>query len=800
METYRLACDPVANPASTITGSTYRFTVIDERVLRYEWAEDGSFENRASTFALWRNFPEPVFRIKDTEDQLEIITPAYHLTYDKQEFSPNGFLVQFTAKLTSYGAEWRYGQESPRNLGGTARTLDQIDGRCDMGMGILGRAGFSVLDDTASMLFNEHGFPMPRRPGKRVDGYIFSYGTNYKGAMKSFYAISGQQPPVPRWCLGNWWSRYHAYDDSEYVALMDKFRDNNIPLSVAVIDMDWHWVREDFVPNTGWTGYSWNTNLFPDPKAFTKSLRDRDLKITLNDHPHAGVHSFEDVYEELARVLGHDTSNRDPIQFDPTSSKYMYAYFNTIHRRLEEIGCDFWWIDWQQGSHSRIPGFDPLWLLNHFQYLDTKKIVSHSLPIIFSRYAGPGSHRYPVGFSGDTVATWASLRFQPEFTATASNIGFGWWSHDIGGHLRGNRDDECTTRWIQFAVFSPALRLHSSKDRWQSKEPWLYRHENQLAMRDALQFRHRLVPYIYSVASSPDSILPLVQPLYWNFPALPVAYMYPNQYLFGPSLVVSPIVDPRDTRTNLAKTRVWIPPQRHVDIFTGTIYDGDRELDMYRSLNSIPVLAPEGAIIPLDARSIPANGCKNPDAFEIIVVVGKDGQFELIEDSEDDCNQNASPSSGQRCLSIAYDQACGKLSFDGGNKAWRLRFVSTHISPSSITVHCGKLSGNDTGVVQECYHVGSDTVLSLKRLEANTNVTIDLGADPQLLVHDHMESFNRLLLDFQSEFYFKNKIWEIIGKDQPTAVKAGSLLSLDIDQVFKGPILELLLADGRVSE
>lgn len=227
---------------------------------------------------------------------------------------------------------------------------------------------------------------------------------------------------------------------------MGKFEENKIPLSVAVIDMDWHWVKEDFVPHTGWTGYTWNKNLFPDHEAFAEALHQRGLKITLNYHPHSGVAHHEDVYEELAEVLGHDTTHCDPIQFDHTSSKFMQAFFNVVRRRLETQGCDFWWIDWQQGSHSRTPGFDPLWLLNHFQFLDTKQAHTDSQPVIFSRFAGPGSHRYPVGFSGDTAATWASLQFQPEFTATASNIGFGWWSHDIGGHLPGYRDDECTTR------------------------------------------------------------------------------------------------------------------------------------------------------------------------------------------------------------------------------------------------------------------------------------------------------------------------------------------------------------------
>lgn len=686
-----LGCDPIPNPAACVVGSQYRFTVLSDKVLRYEWAEDGCFEDRASTFAIWRNFPAPAFRLEDRGHEIELTTAEFSLKYNKKKFCTNGFHVKFSAKLPTavWGAEWRFGQSSAyKNLGGTARTLDKVEGRCDMGLGLLSRRGYANIDDSTSMLFERSGFATPRRPGNRIDGYLFAYGSDYKGAMRSFYDISGHQPSVPRWCLGNWWGRYHAYSHVEYIGLMDRFREKDVPLSVAVIDMDWHWVNEPNVPHSGWTGYSWNTDLFPHPKAFTRALAERHLRITLNDHPHSGVHKHEDVYQELAEKLGHDKMSEQPISFDPTSPEFMQAYFDIVHRRLEEIGCDFWWIDWQQGTETQIPGLDPLWLLNHFQYLDTKQAKPDSRPIIFSRYAGPGSHRYPVGFSGDAVASWASLRFQPAFTATSSNIGFGWWSHDVGGHLAGERDDECTTRWIQYAVFSPILRLHSTNSRWMSKDPWLYRAEHTVAIQKALRFRHRLVPYIYSCHVSVEPDLPLVRPLYWEYPTRDVAYRYPNEYSFGHSLIVSPIVDPRDSRTNFARTKVWIPPHRHVDIFTGVVYSGDRELDMYRTLDSIPVLAPEGSIIPLDQLPTPANGCKNPDSYEVIVIVGRDGYFEIIEDSDDDDSSSTVTGAGRRSFVLSYDQGAGRLDLSSaGNRAWTFRFASTSIDPSSIQVN-----------------------------------------------------------------------------------------------------------------
>lgn len=141
------------------------------------------------------------------------------------------------------------------------------------------------------------------------------------------------------------------------------------------------------------------------------------------------------------------------IPFHPTDKKFLKAYFDILHHPLEAEGVDLWWPDWQQGEYTTTPGIDPLWMLNHYHFLDSGR--DGKRPMGFDRYAGPGSQRYPIGFSGvsqqgassifqlngstfkDTVITWETLDFQPEFTATASNIGFGWWSHDIGGHHRG---------------------------------------------------------------------------------------------------------------------------------------------------------------------------------------------------------------------------------------------------------------------------------------------------------------------------------------------------------------------------
>ncbi|KAK5246282.1 hypothetical protein LTR40_012043, partial [Exophiala xenobiotica] len=162
MKDYHFESKPVAQPEAVVSGPHYRFTVLTDRVIRYEWSHDGKFEDRASTFAINRNLPPPKFQVVERNDELEIINEYFHLSYDKKRFSPSGLLCSFAAKITLWGAQWRYDDDpnapQGQNLGGTARTLDGCDGRCDLGLGVISRDGYAAIDDSKSMLFDGQGF------------------------------------------------------------------------------------------------------------------------------------------------------------------------------------------------------------------------------------------------------------------------------------------------------------------------------------------------------------------------------------------------------------------------------------------------------------------------------------------------------------------------------------------------------------------------------------------------------------------------------------------------------------------
>ncbi|GAA1395053.1 glycoside hydrolase family 31 protein [Luteococcus peritonei] len=639
---FHLPTTPLARPESVVQGTNVRFTVLTERLLRLEYSPTGSFEDRATQVVINRDLPTPDFKVFRDGERVQIITRYLHLDHAGGEFSAENLSVK---ELTGgYHSIWRPGQEADSafsqyvgkrtQLGGTARTLDAVDGPTDLEPGLANELGITSLDDSASLALVDD-WVAQRIPGN-VDVYVFAYGHDYPAAVADFYRISGRQPALPRHALGNWWSRYHPYTDQEYQALITRFEAERLPFSVAVVDMDWHLTSIDPRFGAGWTGYTWNPDLFPDHVGFMAWLHEHGLKISLNVHPAEGVRAFEEAYPRMAEALGIDPATELPASFDFADPAFIRAYFEQLHHPMEAEGVDFWWVDWQQGATSRIPGLDPLWMLNHCHFLDSQRDGERGLT--FSRYAGPGSHRYPVGFSGDTVVTWQSLHFQPWFTATASNIGYGWWSHDIGGHMFGHKDDELATRWLQFGVFSPVNRLHSSNGAFFGKEPWRHGPVAERIMGDFLRLRHRMVPWLFTEnEASSRELRPLLRPMYWTEPEELAAYQCDNQYWFGRDLLVAPLTSPTVAGTRTASTTLWLPEGDWVDFFTGLSYRGGRRVTMHRRLDSIPVLARAGAIVPLtgqDADGQDLLRIEIPESLELRVFAGADGSYTLVEDDD----------------------------------------------------------------------------------------------------------------------------------------------------------------------
>ncbi len=619
---------PEAQPQAAVSRPPARFTVLTPRLLRLEHSPQGTFEDRASQVFWIRHQPVPHFDVIESPSRLEISTDALHLRYtpSAQGFAPDTLSIE----LKESGTIWRYGDRGTGNLRGTARTLDMAEGPIRLEPGLVSRSGWAVVDDSASLLLDGAGWLQPRTDPDGVDLYFFGYGHDYAGCLQDFFRVAGAVPLVPRWVLGNWWSRYWEYSQGELLALMDEFKTRGLPLSVCIVDMDWH-ITDTGNASRGWTGYTWNRDLFPDPEAFLAGLHQRGLKVALNLHPADGVYPHEEQYSAMAERLGIDPASQQPVPFDIADPGFASAYFELLHHPLEAQGVDFWWLDWQQGQRSRLAGLDPLRWLNHLHFYDLGR-DGRKRPIVFSRWGGLGNHRYPIGFSGDTIVSWRSLAFQPYFTATAANVGYGWWSHDIGGHCQGIEDAELYTRWVQVGVFSPVLRLHSTKNPYHERRPWGYNQEVFSITRQAMQLRHALVPYLYSMAwrCHTEGKMP-AEPMYYRHPKEEAAYHCPNQYYLGSEIVTAPYISPRDPDTRLSRQPLWLPEGDWFDLFSGEHYAGGRWHTCYGALDEIPVLARAGGIVPLGPQ-VGWGGIENPVELAVHLFPGADNRFSLYED------------------------------------------------------------------------------------------------------------------------------------------------------------------------
>lgn len=777
---------PVACACNTVQGEHYRITVLTPALLRLEYAPNGCFEDRASQCVFYRDFSACAYEKTIVDGVLRIQTQALELTYqENMPFDRQSLSIRLLQEPASC---WHFGEDF-EDLGGTTKTLDEVEGSCPLGRGIISRNGFSVLDDSSTLVLEPDGWIGVRAEGT-LDMYFFGYGFRYLQALQDFYRLTGNPPMLPAYALGNWWSRYHAYTQQEYCELVEKFHREDIPFSVSVVDMDWHLVQipedkdtvrpcapQPWCDHPGWTGYTWNEALFPDYKAFLKFLKKHHLHTALNLHPHDGVRSHERMYAEMAVRCGVDPKSRQRIPFNILSREYMAQYFDLLHHPYEADGVDFWWMDWQQGTdywwihEPNKPGqyqdprerLDPLWMLNHLHILDISR--DGKRPMFFSRYAGPGSHRYPVGFSGDTLATWRSLQFQPEFTATASNIGYTWWSHDIGGHMGGDRDDELAVRWLQLGVFSPVNRLHSSNNPYQSKEPDCYGSQAEEIMKHWLRLRHRMFPYLYTMNNrSHTQGIPLVLPMYYSYPKCQNAYKVPNQYLFGSELMVAPITQKADPYSLHGQVTAWLPEGDWFDFFTGLHYMGGRMMDLHRTLDTAPVLAKAGGIVPMAVFQKQDNRLYNAEEMEVTVFPGDSNSFTLYEDGGDGSQyRQGAYAVTDMALQWAEEAvftiqpARGDLSLIPQSRRWRICLRGFHRDAS--------VSVNIPGAVITRDDKSNTTVVELTA-EVTQEVTVRITGI--VLIHDNADAMDRckdILLKSQLNYGEKQQITQMLERN-----------------------------------
>ena len=625
-----------------------RFTVITDGVIRLEWEPEGRFTDLASFVASERDYPEVDYKVKTFGKKVRIQTQKMTLEYKtgSGKFNAGNLVI----KANDGFFTWKPGMKQKHNLKGTFRTLDGLDGDVqtqnwvsDMKKGeirqfedgILSKDGWTLIDESESYLFDdsEWAWVKERENKECQDWYFMAYGHDYKAALKDFTVFAGKMPLPPRFTFGYWWSRYWAYSDKEMRTLVDKFHAYDIPLDVLVVDMDWHYTDEG---RGGWTGWTWNKSIFPNPGKFMDYLKDEGLKVTLNLHPADGFDHWEECYPALAKSLGKDPASKDRIEWINSDKQFMSNMFEQVMHPMQKEGVDFWWLDWQQHVYdTKLEKLHNTWWINYCYFSDMQR-YGDKRPLLYHRWGGLGNHRYQVGFSGDATITWKSLEFQPYFTSTASNVLYGYWSHDIGGHLGDNIDPEMYTRWLQYGGFSPVMRTHSSKSGALNKEPWVFTEEYTNVIRQTVRQRYDMAPYIYAMARKGyDEGIALCRPLYYEWPEAQEAYdvKFRSQYMFGDDMLIAPVTKPMTD--GFAEMEIWLPEGSWYELHTGVLLKGGAVVKRHFALDEYGVYIKAGSVLPFYGEEV-NNLNSNDEDIYVTVFPGGEGCFEMYEDAGND--------------------------------------------------------------------------------------------------------------------------------------------------------------------
>ena len=636
--------NPIAHPDAVVISGKARFTVLTPEMIRIQYSDSSLFEDRATFAIVNRRLPVPDYTAVEKDGYLEIKTSALTLKYkiggviDGRH--PSAEVLNISMLLNGRRVLWYPGKDDALNLKGTTRTLDGQIGdnkRQELENGLLSRAGWSIIDESpltkrgdgsTTFAFDKQvdGIDWVAKPidKQAIDWYFLGYGHQYKKALGDYIKVAGRQPMPPLYVLGYWYSKYQRYTSDEFMEIVNDVKHFNIPMDVMIFDMDWH--------TQGWTGWTWDRTAIPDPEGLIDWMHQNGLKVSLNLHPADGVDDDEDFFEELRVDMGLDKQTK-VVPWNLSDGRFYHNMFKNIIRARERQGVDFWWIDWQQNLTSKyVDGLGETFWCNHVFYNDMRLNRPDRRPLIFHRWGGLGSHRYPIGFSGDSFTTYGTLAWQPYFTATASNVGFGYWGHDLGGHQQtGGNDPEIYLRWMQFGVFTPVFRTHATN--WEGIERRIWKYENFPSLLETVKLRYALMPYIYTAARQAyDTGVSLCRPLYYEWPEVNNAYLFEDEYMFGDDILVAPVVT-KPGSDGMTARRIWLPEGHWFDVCRNKIVNGNRIFTDSYAMEEIPYFYRAGSIIVNNPPMMNLN--TRPDRLILKVVPGSNGKTSLYEDEGD---------------------------------------------------------------------------------------------------------------------------------------------------------------------
>ena len=316
-------------------------------------------------------------------------------------------------------------------------------------------------------------------------------------------------------------------------------------------------------------------------------------------------------------------------------------------------------------------------------------------------------------------------------------------------------------------------------------------------MTAAMVLRSRLVPYLYTMAyRSAIEGRALVEPMYYQHPGVADTYKWKNAFRFGNQLVVGAITEPADRTSLLGRVGAWVPEGLHVDIFTGVVYSGGRSIHLHRPSDKIPVLASAGAIIPLDAWETPTNGAPLPESIEVMLVLGANGEFVLVEDQDDNKPIPLDEITFAK-TPMVYDHAKGVLTIGPAKnpilkaRSWSVRLPGANVTDGEVDV---TVDGGALGSTVELVESGTRVTLAG---EVSTTTTIEVHFGEAKLRENDTTLLVRDLLDpMQVNYTTKEQVWNAVKEigSKGLGWAMSRLSHIEVGEGVRDAVTEILLA------
>jgi len=493
-----------------------------------------------------------------------------------------------------------------------------------------------------------HGMYITFEAADTVD-YYFLYGPDFDKMVASYRELTGTAPLFGKWAYGFWQCKNKYNSQAELLEIAGKYRQLHIPADNIVQDWYWWGIMGDF---------KFNKN-YPDPPALLKGLHDDHFHLMISVWPYFGPGS--DVYADMDKkgffIAKMQSPGFHPVGsglYDATNPEARKYYWNLMNNALFKIGVDAWWLDTTEpetsgrevnlmslnkvaiGNGARYNNLYPL-MTTKGVYEGQRAASDQKRVFILTRSSYAGMQRNSAAtWSGDVNSDWEDLRRQVPAGLNYSLSGMPYWTTDIGGFTSGSPDDpayrELFIRWFQYGAFCPVFRVHGTRTP-SHNELWSYGPEAQKILTAFDTLRYELMPYIYSVAwkTTSEHYTPM-RPLVMDYRTDVRAQNTGDEFLFGPSILVSPVTEQGATSRHL-----YLPKAQWVDFWSGKTVEGGKAIDAAAPLERIPLFVRAGSIVPM-GPDVEYAAEKPADPIELRVYRGADAAFTLYEDENDTYN------------------------------------------------------------------------------------------------------------------------------------------------------------------